>query len=638
MVPPGFDRLVRTCLAKNPEDRWQSAADLGRQLRFLGQTDPGGSTAPATAGRRPGVLLGATAVFFLAVTSGVLFWLWRQAASIERPVMRLSLMMPEGMNLVGTLALAPDGDRVALVAADAGGTSRLWIRPMDSSVATPLAGTEGARFPFWSPDGTALGFYSDGKLRRVSLSNREVQSLADITDFRGGSWGRNGDILFSPNANDGLYRVADTGGAVTRVTTLDLASDESHRWPCFLPDGRRFIFLRVGQPSGLSLASLDGRDSRLLVPGVLSAPRFAPPQTLLYVSGRTILAQPFDLRSAAPIDDPLPVAEGVWRDPTVWGATSFSVSTNGLLAFRHGSGSEMQLTWFDRSGKNLGPCGAAGTFSEPVLAPDAKRAAVGHLNPLTGRQDIWIHDLVRGSATLFASGREDTGGQTPVWSPDGSTLVYTIAGGDGNSLIEQRIDSADGGGKALFTEPRGVQVYADDWSADGRYLVYERVDPKTRYDLWAFDMKTRKAQAILATESNEVHSSVSPDGRFLAYVSDESGRGEVYVRTFPVPGEKWSISSGGGDQPRWREDGRELFFVGPGRALMSVDIAPSASGLEASVPRKLFSTNLPEATVSGVRNTYLVVDRGQRFLVTLNLEESSGVQVILNWPEALGRQ
>lgn len=321
----------------------------------------------------------------------------------------------------------------------------------------------------------------------------------------------------------------------------------------------------------------------------------------------------------------------------MWGLSAYSASGTGFLAYRQGSGEEMQFTWFDRTGKSLGAVGPLGNFSEPWLAPDEKKIAVGHLDRGSGRQDIWIHDLTRGSVTRFTFDSGPSAAQTPVWSPDGESIVYSGVRGARWAVLRRA--AAGGGAEATLVgmEP-GVQVFLDDWSADGRFLVYERVDPKTKYDLWAFDLLSRRSQPILVTQFSETHAQLSPDGRFVAYVSDETGQGEVYVQKFPGPGGKWSVSSGAGDQPRWRPDGKELFFVGPGRSLMAVDVTVGAAGFEAGIPKKLFSTSFPEASVTGARNNYLVADGGRRFLISLSLKESSNIQVVVNWTAGLGKK
>ncbi len=535
---------------------------------------------------------------------------------------------------MGTLAVSPDGRRIAFVAKDASGTARLWIRPVDTRVATPMVGTEGASHPFWSPDGRYIAFAAEGKLRKVALSGAAPQALCDITDFRGGAWGEKGDVLFSPDASEGLYRVADTGGPVTRVTSLDPArEDSSHRWPAFLPGGRRFLFFIVGQAQGIYLGSLDSKELKRLVDAV-SAPTFAPPSHLLYVSRSSLVAQPIDPERGEVSGDPVAVAEGIWRDPSLWGLTAYSVSATGLLAYRPGSGAEMQFTWFDRTGKNLGGTGPLGTFSEPSFSPDEKKVAVARLDRDTGKQDIWVYDLTRGNAARLSFSATSSSGQAAVWSPDGASILYSSLRGSGWGIF--RRPAAGGGAEEPVMPPQsGIEMYPDDLSRDGRLLIYERVDPKTKYDLWALDLQSRKAQPILVTEFSETHSQLSPDGQYLAYVSDETGHGEVYVQRFPGPGGRWPVSSGGGDQPRWRSDGKELFFVGPGRALMAVDVKVGPSGFEAGIPKKLFSTGFPEPSGIGNRNSYVVADQGQRFLVTVSLEEASNIEVVVNWPAVL---
>jgi len=641
--PPALDRVIAVCLAKDPENRWQNARDLGRELRFVAEGGAHGAalTTTGASGRarapQSAVLaLAAGAALLAGVLGGAALPGWWTPPAARPALMRLSLTRPEGTSLVSTLAVSPDGQRVALAAVGESGVSKIWIRPIGAPVATPLAGTDGAQFPFWSPDARSVAFYSDGKLRRVGIAGGDVQPLADITDFRGGAWGSRGDILFTTSAGEGLFRVAESGGAVTRVTTLDAGrQEETHRWPCFLPDGRRFLFLVVGREPGIYLASLDGKERRRILPDVLSAALYAPPGFLLYTTGQSLLARGFDPVTGALRDDPLPIAEGVWRDPIIWGETAFSASANGVVVYRAGIGGEMQLTWFDRAGGNLGKAGLPGSLSEPWFDPRMTKVVVTHIDRDTGRQDLWIHDLVRGGMARFAGGSGVSGAQTPVWSSDGKSVVYSGTRGEGWALLRRTVADAGGAEETLMQDRSGI--YADDWSSDGRYVLYEKVADGSKYDLWARDLLTQQSRPLLATEFNEYHATLSPDGHLVAYVSDETGRGEVYVQGFPVAGTKWPISSGGGDQPRWRQDGKELFFLAPNSTLMSVEVATDPSGFEVSAPKKLFSTNLPQLTVIGMRNSYLVADNGRRFLVMVIPEAESAVQVVLNWPEALRR-
>jgi Tol biopolymer transport system component len=640
--PPALDRVIGICLAKDPENRWQNARDLGRELRFVAE---GGAHGPALTttsapgrGRAPRaavLALAAGAALLAGVLGGAALRGWSTPPA--RPaLMRLSLTRPEGTNLVSTLAVSPDGQRVALAAVGESGVSQIWIRPIGAPVATPLAGTDGAQFPFWSPDARSVAFYSDGKLRRVGIAGGDVQPLADITDFRGGAWGSRGDILFTTTANEGLFRVAESGGAVTRVTTLDGGrQEETHRWPSFLPDGRRFLFLVVGREPGIYLASLDGKERRRILPDVVSAAIYAPPGSLLYTTGQSLLARGFDPATGELRGDPQPIAEEVWRDPIIWGETAFSASANGVVVYRAGAGGETQLTWFDRAGGSLGTAGPPGSLSEPSFDPRMTKVVVTHIDGDTGRQDLWIHDLVRGGLARFAGGSGVSGAQTPLWSADGASVVYSGTRGDGWALLRRTVADAGGVEETLMQETSGI--FADDWSSDGRYVLYEKVADGSKYDLWTRDLLTRQSLPLLTTEFNEYHSTLSPDGHHVAYVSDESGRGEVYVQGFPHAGTKWAISSGGGDQPRWRQDGKELFFLAPNSTLMSVEVAAGPSGFEASAPKKLFSTNLPQLTVIGMRNSYLVADNGRRFLVMVVPATESDVQVVLNWPEALRR-
>jgi Tol biopolymer transport system component len=344
------------------------------------------------------------------------------------------------------------------------------------------------------------------------------------------------------------------------------------------------------------------------------------------------LARAFDPVTGELHGNPQAIADGVWRDPIIWGSTAFSVSAGGTLVYRPGSGGAMQLTWFDRSGRNLGTVGSPGTLLEPSFDPRMTSAVMTHQDRVTGRTDLWIHDLVRGGEARFTGGPGHRGAQTPLWSPDGASVVYSGTRGESWALLRMPVSSAGAVEEILIPEEPGVSIFADDFSRDGRYLLYERITDKTKYDLWVRDLPARQSRPLVVTEFNESHAALSPDGRYFAYASDESGRSEVYVQGFPAGGTKWPVSSAGGDQPRWRQDGRELFFLAPNGTLMSVQASAGSAGFEVSKPEKLFTINVPEIPV---RNAYLVTENGRRFLVTLDSESGSEAQVVLNWPAAL---
>jgi len=630
MTPPALERAIRSCLAKDPEDRWQSAKDAASELRWIGQaSSQPGTPAPALPSRARRERLWMAVAGVAVGVSAVLAW----AASGARPTpataaLHFSVTAPANARIENTVAVSPDGKQIVFVATDAaGGEARLWIRATNSQASRPMEGTEGARFPFWAPDGRAVAFFANGKLKSAPLSGGAPRPLCDVPDSRGGAWGSRGDILFSLNANDAIYRVSENGGPVTRVTTLDTARGETtHRWPAFLSDGRRFVALSLSsrdETQGLSLFSLDGAPPRFLIHTYSSAA--VVPGFLLWGSP-ALQAQPFDESSGTLVGAPAPVADGIGRSANFNGLSCFSVSQTGLLVYRPGGMEATQLSWFDRDGKPIAAAGDVGNWSEPALSPDGTRVAAAKMDADHGNvSDLWLLNLDRGawSRLTFDPGDE----LTAVWSRDGKDVFSSTDKGITRF-------SAGSGTPEMLLEAGKDLLWLDDTSPDGRTLLYERVDPKSKWDLWMLDLATRKPRPFLVTPANESHSTYSPDGRFVAYVSDESGRAEIYVQPADGSPGRWQISTAGGDQPQWPRGGTELFFVAPGGAVMAAEVS-TQKGFESRPPVRLFAARLQEAGVTGYRNGYVVADGGRRFLVNVPQDEGTRLDVVVNWPAAL---
>jgi serine/threonine protein kinase/Tol biopolymer transport system component len=630
MTPPALERAIRSCLAKDPEDRWQSAKDVASELRWIGQaSSQPGTPAPALPSRARRERLWMAVAGVAVGVSAVLVW----ASSRARPtpptaILHFSIITPADVRIENTLAVSPDGKQIVFVATPlAGGEPHLWVRAIDSQASRLVEGTEGARFPFWAPDGRAVAFFANGKLKRAPLSGGVPQSLCDVPDSRGGTWGSRGDILFTLNANDAIYRVSEDGGPVTRVTTVDSARGEtSHRWPAFLTDGKRFLALVLSnrdETQGLSLFSLDGAPPRFLThanssPGVV-------PGFLLWGSP-ALQAQAFDERSGTLVGTPASVVDRVARSANFNGLSCFSASQTGLLVYRPGGLGATQFTWFDRDGKPIAAVGDVGNWTEPALSPDGTRVVAGKMDADHGNvTDLWILDLDRGawSRLTFDPGDE----VTPVWSRDGKDVFSSTDKGI------TRFSAGTGTPEVLLEAGKDL-LWVDDTSPDGRTLLYERTDPKSKWDLWMLDLGTRKAHPFLVTPANESHSTYSPDGRFVAYVSDETGRGEIYVQPADGSQGRWQISTAGGDQPQWPRGGNEIIFVGPGGVLMTAEIS-TLQGFEVRPPRRLFAARIQESGVTGYRNAYVVADGGRRFLINVPQEEGSRLDVVVNWPATL---
>jgi Tol biopolymer transport system component len=526
--------------------------------------------------------------------------------------------------------------------ANAGGQQQLWIRPLDQTLAQPIAGTEGASFPFWAPDSRSIGFFAEGKLKRLDLSGGPPLVLADAPVVAlGGSWSSDGTILFAPYerlSTTKLMRVPATGGAVTPVPGPGFGSP---RFPEFLPDGRHFLFFMrwtSGDRDGVYLGALDTQEVRRLL-SIDTAVSYAPPGYLLFVRQGVLMAVSFDASSGTVMGEPLPVAPAVNSIPGRRGA--FSVSSTGLLAHRAGSASGRQLTWFSRGGKIAGTVGPpdTGPYASPDLAPDGRRVAMGRA--VAGNIDIWLMDAAADAWSRFTFGSGVS--NYPVWSPDGRRLAFaktktTTARMYKSSQIFEKPSDGSGDERLLF-QFNSSAVWPVDWSRDGRTLLYSRQDPKTDGDLWALPLTgDRIPFPVVRTPFLEDEGQFSPDGRWIAFRSNQSGRDEIYVQAFPGPAGSQLVSTHGGSQPRWRRDGKELFYVATDETLMVVSIGQAAGQrLETSKPAPLFRTRLEAGDQP--KQQYAVAPDGERFLMNVLAEEANVLPIILvqNWTAALKR-
>jgi len=639
LTPPALERVIRTCLAKEPEERWQTAHDLKLQLQWIAE---GGSQvgvpAPVAARRRTRERLawGVAALLFAAFALAATGYILR--APKPRRAMRVSLLAPPDASFQPfDFALSPDGSKIAFVAGGAGNKPHLWVRPLDSMTGQPLAGTEGAGFPFWSPDSRQLGFFAGGQMKRIDAAGGAVQVIADAPDARGGAWGPDGTILFTPTTGDPLYRVSSSGGAATTLTALDNTKSEiTHRWPWFLPDGRHFLFLvRTGggatakkpeeSGNGIYVSSLDSPASRQLL--VRSDRRaLYVSGAVLFVRGGNLMAQRVDPKRATALGEPVPIAEQVAVDDRWTGA--FSASDDGKLAFQGGGATGYALTWYDRDGKS-GEVVANGQFNVTRLSPDGRKVAASVSDVNVGTLDLWIFDMVRGVKTRFTFDPADD--DDPVWSPDGNTLVFDSARKGAYDIFQKPANGAHP--EQLLFEDKATK-YTTSWSSDGKYVLFDRTDPagKTKTDLWVLPMfGDHKPFPLLETDFNERLGEFSPDGKWVAYVSNESGREEIYAVAFPTPGGHFQVSINGGSNPKWRVDGKELFYLDSGNKLVAVPIAASGDSLEIGAPQSLFQTRVWS------RGYFLSsAADGKRFLIVENPQlNSSHLTLVVNWDAAL---
>lgn len=637
-ISPSLERIVRRCLEKKPDRRFQSTADLGFALESLSApTSSSGSnmtTAVSAIGsetersawrsRIPWIV---AAVLFLVAGGALLTLFLRRPAIDERPT-TFVIAAPDKTSEVHMPVVSPDGRTVAFLAT-AEGKQYIYVRPLDSISATRLAGTEAADRPFWSPDSHQIGFFSGGKLKKVEAAGGPVQTVCDVKSPTGGTWNRENVILFAED-HSGIQRISASGGTPTRIVELDAERKETTlAFPTFLPDGRRFLFYGYSSRSvdtAIFTATIDGSERKLLLKNDSNA-AYAAPGYLLFARSSTLMAQRFDAAKLELSGEAFPVLENV-RFIGSFSYSNFSVSETGTLIFLSGGGSERQLAWFDRAGKEISTAGPTGQYNDIVLSPDEKKAAIQRVDG--SATNIWLMDLVRGVPSRFTfrtSGDDDN----PAWSPDGSVIIYSSTGEGQDGLY--RKNSSGAGAEELLAQAT-VDGNGSDWSPDGKNVLFQSTGAKTLSDLWILPLTgDMKPFPLMQTEFNEHHGRFSPDGRYLAYVSDESGGFEVYVQNFPLAGGKWQVSTGGGAQPHWRRDGKELFYIAPDKSLMAVDVKTSPA-FEASTPHPLFHTRV---TSYESPNRYAVSADGQRFLINSSLSEvnSTPLTVILNWTSQL---
>jgi Tol biopolymer transport system component len=588
--PPALEGVLRTCLERDPEERWQSARDIKRALAL--------PVAPAQRLALPHkAWIAVAGVLVLALAVAMVLRDSRQNATAPAETYRLSVVTPETSSPLD-FAISPDGRTLAFVARAEGGKQLLWVRRLDATSSQPLAGTEDAVQPFWAPDSRSLGFFAQGKLKKVDAAGGPPQAIADSASSRGGAWNRDGVILIAPSTGVGLFRVSAAGGAATPVTILG-PKESSHRWPQFLPDGRHFLsFVQAGRGGGVSVGSLDSKETRHLLDTNMQA-WYAAPGFLLFVRDGSLMAQSFDAGKAELGGDPMRIAEGLMFEPS--NRAAFSTAGSGILAYRSGSALN-QMAWFDRSGKPLGTAGSRGRFYSPELSPDAKQVAFHQGDPQTGNNDVWVLDLARGEPRRFTF--DPAIDIMPRWSPDGKQIIFQ-SNRDGPFNIYQKLSSGVGSEEHLFPSP--VSVSPQDWSADGRFLVYTVPDAKGNRQLWVLPMLgERKPIPFVENGANNYYAQFSHDSRWIAYASNESGRYEVWVQSFPAGNGKWQVSTNGGVQPRWRRDGKELFYLGLDRKLMAVPVR-GASTLEFGAGVPLF-----EARTEGGHDSLFGLDAAVR--------------------------
>jgi serine/threonine protein kinase len=646
MTPAPLDRLVRKCLRKDPDERWQSAHDITDELRWIGESStatsvPSISSPPASHWRRRwgasriGAM--AAAVIVLAVVAVVIAWprlTSRSAPASPTTPVRFTVGAPEGGRFpppntaFGFMNLSPDGATVTFAGSSQSGRTLLWVRRLDAASATPLPGTDGAGAPFWSPDSRFIGFFAEGKLKKVPATGGPAQTVVDSAQGSA-SWSAGGVILFARGFGVGpLYRVSDAGGTAAAATELNEADSETaHYSPAFLPDGDHYLFFirnATADRSGVYLGSLSSKE-RIRVSNDFSAMMYAEPGYVVFHRDGTVMAQPFDAARRVTTAEAIPIAEGVQFNGTA-GLASFAVSQNGVMAYRSAVGAAPRtLVWVSRNGTEQPLAASPLGYQQPRLSPDGRRIVV----QIEERDNqVWIYDISRETLTRLTFQASDN--QLPIWSPDGRRVAYYSNQAGPLNLFWQ---PADGSGASERLTKSDRPHAAMSWSPDGRIAFTEAVGPDR--NIWVLNTADRTTSPFIATAFTEGGAQFSPDVQWVAYVSNESGRPEVYVQPYPGPGGKWQVSTEGGSEPMWNRNGRELFYRN-GNKMMAVPVS-TAGGFSSGRPQMLFERRYVSTQLPQTGPYYDPSADGQRFLMVKEPEQDAGppINIILNWPALL---
>jgi len=632
LTPRAFEHVVAKCLSKDPDERWQSAHDVAEELRWISET--GMRVDAATSASRSRRWFYPALAALLGLTTLVATAMILQEQRPRQRQLVVSIAPPRGHyfnaigNTAGAAVISPDGRSIAFSAAARDRVATLWIYSLESGEAKQLSSTEGAKFQFWSPDSKSLAFFADAKLKRIDIAGGEPTILCDAPNARGGAWGSGGTILFTPSTTTPIFRISASGGSPVQVTRLDPDVHTTHRWPEFLPDGRHFIYLAashqkaISAANGIFLGSLDGKASRRLVN--TSASGIHVSGNLFYARDNILYAQKLS-GDFAPEGEPGTVTGGVVIDGAIW-RSAISAASDGTLLFHSGASvPRSELTWFDRTGKLLGTIGSADVYLDCRLSPDGRKLLIGIGDPV---RHLWMHDLQRDVRSRFSVSSDWSG--SPAWSRDGSTVYYVALQPGGWRVLS----ASAAGGKV----PRALVNLGDasarvtDVSPDGKWVVCDMDDNAV-----LVPTSGGTPQRLLPTNLTST-ASFSPDGKWIAYTSNEHGnRAEIFIASSEDRSAKWQVSTSGGNQPQWRADGKELFYLtASDGTLMAVPIDASGNELQVGRPQELFSALFKTGFTD---RPYTVAPDGQRILVNLaRSDDAPGLTLVSDWKKLALRQ
>ena len=635
MTPPALEHAIKKCLAKHPDERWQSASDLASELKWI--TESGSQAGPAVQAAVHGKLQRALPwlVSFVLLFALIVVAIWWRNSRTPEQTMYFSAPFPFPAR---DMALAPNGRTLAVVAySETARKNVLWIYELGSPNANSLADTEGATYPFWSADGRSLAFFADGKLKKLEVPGGPVQTICDAPSGRGGSWNKDGVIIFTPEAilgpGRGVYRVSASGGTPTRISDPDTSrGEQSHRWPVFFPDGKHYLYMAAnftGQKgvNAVFVGALDSNEKHFVVEATANA-AYVAPGYLLFCRDKNLLAQRFDLGKFVLTGEPTTILTEIQYQPQVRRAL-FAVSDSGLLVAQKGSGVALsQPVWFDRRGNEVGVAAKPDVYGNVSIAPNGRSVAVDITDMSGLNTDVWTYDLQRESAKRLTF--DPAFDVVPMWSPDSSRLAFAS---NRQLSVDLYMKNSDGAQEEKAILHDDFNKLPGDWTKDGKYILFTRGT-----DLWFLTLPELKSSLFLKAVSILRNGQFSPDGKWVAYASNETGKWQIYVTSFPDARGKWQVSTIGGEQPRWRVDGKELFFLSSDSKMMAAPVTIGAT-FDAGSPAALFQTNPRLPVSTNDQFVYDVSRDGQRFLVLTQLKQSetAPMSIVLNWPSKLNK-